>query len=294
MRDIDVCICSYRRPEIAATMRAVSVQTGLGNARLRVVVADNTKGAETRDVVLDAAAACGLNVAYVHAPADNISIARNACLDAARAPWIAFLDDDEIPSPGWLAELMVEAEREGWDAVLGPVDAVYPETSPQWLIGSDFHSTRPVWVQGEIRKGYTGNVLFRREAVERHHLRFRVELGASGGEDDDFFYRFTDAGFRIGYARAAVAYERVQPARTTLAWLLRRSFRAGQSHGARLVCQHRFLRNISVALAKSAACTAGTLLSLPDAATRTRYLTRAALHIGAAARLAGFKEIRLY
>jgi hypothetical protein len=36
-----------------------------------------------------------LDCLYVHAPARNISIARNACLDAADAPLIAFIDDDE-------------------------------------------------------------------------------------------------------------------------------------------------------------------------------------------------------
>jgi len=292
--DIDLCICSYRRPEIVETLAAVSRQTQIEPGRLRVVVADNSVHGEGRAWVLYAAAEYGIDLHYVHAPANNISVARNACLDAAGGQWVAFLDDDEIPAPNWLSALLEEATRGHWDAVLGPVTAIYPDGVPPWLGQGDFHSTWPIWTGGKIQTAYTGNVLFRRDLAEMHGLRFRDELGRTGGEDEDFFYRFGDAGGRIGFAPDAVVFERVDRKRANLLWLLRRNFRAGQSHGSRLKRKNRTFLPFIAAAAKVAICAMGAAVHLASVHQRNRLLIRAALHCGVVARLSGIGEIRMY
>jgi succinoglycan biosynthesis protein ExoM len=295
---IDVCICTYHRPSIVETLRAIAAQEGLGDIDLRVIVADNAVEPDARSAICAAGHELGLVLVYVHAPARNISIARNACLGATGANWIAFLDDDECPSPVWLTELIAEARRGGWDAVLGPVQAIYPDATPTWIRCGDFHSTRPVWVRGRIETGYTSNVLVHRQLIERAGLRFRVEFGRTGGEDLDFFYRLRDAGGRIGFASEALIRELVPTDRTALGYLLRRNFRQGQSHGTRLQARCRRRRlvvflNLQIALLK--ACVLGLAAACqPKALPRSRYLIRAALHFGVAARLAGLSEIQLY
>src|SRR3954453_12409000 len=117
---VDVGVCTFRRPAVADTLASLASQVLPQGVSLRVIVADNDAEPEARTRVLTAAEAHGLDVVYRHAPARNISLARNACLDAATAEWIAFLDDDETASPGWLAALLAEAQVGGWDAVLGP------------------------------------------------------------------------------------------------------------------------------------------------------------------------------
>jgi succinoglycan biosynthesis protein ExoM len=292
--NVDVCICSYRRPQIVDTLAALSRQTGIERLDLRLVVADNSPAGEIRQIVRGAAEKFGLELHYVHAPANNISIARNACLDAARGEWIAFLDDDEIPEANWLSELIKLAETGEWDAVLGPVLAVYGREVPSWLSSGDFHSTRPVWVEGQIQTAYTGNVLVRRSLCEEWRLRFRLELGKTGGEDEDFFYRFRDKGGRIGYSAAAIAREAVPPQRASVRWLLRRNFRAGQSHGARLRMRGRVLKAIVLASAKAAYCGGAAALPMRNLTSRIRFLTRAALHCGVVAHLAGVATIKSY
>ncbi|HEX4079564.1 MAG TPA: glycosyltransferase family 2 protein [Rhizomicrobium sp.] len=291
--EIDVCICSFRRPEIVETLAALANQNPQAPG-FRVIVADNTADGRAREWSLRAAGELGLDLTYVHAPANNISIARNACLDAARGRWIAFIDDDERPVRNWLAALMREAQRGEWAAILGPVIALYPESEPPWLRRGDFHSIGPVWRNNEIGTGYTGNVLFRRDLVERPGSRFRLDLGTTGGEDDDFFDRLRDSGGRIGFAPDAVCYERVGPGRAGMNWLLRRNFRAGQSHGARLRRRGRIPQGILLAVGKAFFCGAGAALTWPDAVRRNHYFVRAALHGGVAARLAGVPEIKMY
>ena len=290
---VDICICSYKRPEIVETLKAVEAQAGTSLAGVRVIVADNTSEGRMKDAIAGLARQFTLPLVYLHAPANNISIARNACLDTAHAAWIAFLDDDEIPDSHWLTELIEEAHRSEWDAVLGPVDAIYDRDAPAWMKSGKFHSTRPVTVGGKIRTGYTGNVLIRRALLEALGLRFRIELGLSGGEDNDFFYRFTDGGGKIGFADRAVVSERVDAKRANLAWLLRRSFRAGQSHGCRLGIERR-IRNIVLASSKAAYCFAAAFLNLTHALRRNRSLIRGALHCGVVARLCGMNELQVY
>ncbi len=295
---IDVCICTYHRQELFDTLEAVAAQEGRDRIGIRVIVADNAVEPDARASICAAGEKLGLNLIYVHAPARNISIARNACLAATRSDWIAFVDDDERPSPRWLEELIAEARRGDWDAVLGPVKAVYPETAPCWLEAGDFHSTRPVWVRGHIETGYTCNVLLRRALVQRAGLEFRLEFGRSGGEDLDFFYRLRDSGGRIGFAANALVYDPVPANRASLAWLLRRKFRQGQSHGTQLLesANHslRAVIDLPVALAKAIVLWLAAAAFPPKASSRNRCLTRAALHCGVVARIAGLSEITIY
>jgi succinoglycan biosynthesis protein ExoM len=286
---VDVCICSYHRPEIRDTLASVAQQTVRSDISIRVIVADNTPLGEQRETVQAAARELGLDISYVHAPANNISIARNACLAHANSEWIAFLDDDEFASAGWLAALLREADLGGWDAVLGPVIARYEEATPSWLVEGGFHSTKPVWVEGRIATAYTGNVLFRRSIASKMEVLFREDFGTTGGEDSDFFYRFCDAGGRIGFAPDAVVFERVPAARASLKWLLRRNFRAGQSHAERLWEHKSVVPELFLAGAKVAYCVAGATAWATSTLRRNRYLTRAALHCGVFTRLSGLQ-----
>jgi succinoglycan biosynthesis protein ExoM len=294
---VDVGVCTFRRPAVVETLASLSRQALPDGCVLRVVVADNDETPSAEPAVRAAAGRLRLDLAYVHAPARNISIARNACLDAAHADWFAFIDDDETAAPGWLAALLAEAARGGWDAVLGPVKAVYGPDAPPWLAAGDFHSTAPVRTGGRILKGYAGNVLMRRPAIAARALRFDEALGRQGGEDDDFFYRLTDAGGTIGYAAEALAFEPVPAQRASLPWLLKRSFRTGQTHGARLSQLHGGpgrVAQLGLAAAKGGACLAGAAATALSPARRSRWLVRGSLHAGAAARLAGVRELQLY
>jgi succinoglycan biosynthesis protein ExoM len=185
-------------------------------------------------------------------------VARNACLDAATAELVAFIDDDEIATPDWSAAPVAAMERGNADVVLGPVQAVYRPECPGWIRKGDFHSTKPVWVGGEIRTGYTCNVLFRRTAGALSGRRFRPDLG-SGGEDTIFFSAVHRAGGRIEHAQKALVTEAVPVDRSNLSWLLRRRFRFVQTLGLLLMEDGKIgivgrLKKVSAASAKAGIC----------------------------------------
>ena len=291
---VDICVCTYRRASLEATLESIAHQSAPPKVSYRVIVSDNDETPSAKSLVEAAAQRLGLSISYVHAPAQNISIARNACLDAVRAPLLAFLDDDEIASPGWLAGLLAAKNRTDADVVFGPVDAVYEADAPAWMRRTSIHSIRPVWVGGDkIVTGYTCNVLISHAAVGA--LRFDPQLGRSGGEDTWFFHQMTTNGAQFDFAPSALATEAVPPARARFDWLAKRSFRTGQTHARILRSMRPHNRALMIAPAmKTIYCGALALVTLPIAERRNRALIRGALHLGVVSSLLGRRDLQLY
>jgi succinoglycan biosynthesis protein ExoM len=294
---IDVAVCTYRRAELDQTLLSLAVLTIPAGVQVRVIVADNDVTPSARDRVDAMRSAISFEIAYVHCPASNISIARNACLDHATGDFVAFIDDDETASQDWLAELLAMADTTGADAVLGPVKAVYANVAPAWMQRGDFHSTLPVWVADEIRTGYTCNVLLRRSAPSLAGRRFNIALGRSGGEDTEFFAHMHEAGGRIAFAEDALVYEPVPNGRATVSWLAKRRFRMGQTHGRMLLEAATGLgrwRAIALAGTKSAYCFVAAALLAASTVKRHRYGLRGIMHAGVVSGLFGVREIEQY
>lgn len=290
---VDICVCTFRRPFLAETLRSIANIEARGLS-VRVIVADNDAVPSAQPLVELMGRRMPFPLLYLHAPVSNISLARNACLDAATADFVAFVDDDEAVREDWLAELVRTAVATDAEIVLGPVEAQYDPAGPGWLAAGDFHSTAPVHVHGEILTGYTCNVLIRRRgpAVTQ---RFDLALGQSGGEDTDYFSRLHDLGARIVEAPAAIVREPVPPSRATLGWLLRRRFRSGQTHGARLRSSGRgWIGTAPAAVSKIAYCAAMTIATALSPVAWRRNLLRGALHVGTLAGLAGARQAALY
>jgi len=285
MVSVDICICTFRRPFLAETLASIAALE-VKNLDVRVIIADNDTVPSAQELVEASRADFGWPITYVHAPAANICIARNACLDAASADYVAFIDDDETVSPQWLSQLLSKAQESGADAVLGPVMAVYDPRTPDWMVRGDFHSTLPVSVNGAIRTGYTCNVLIRR-AEPFAALRFDLSLGRSGGEDTDYFYRLTSLGGTIAEAPDALVYEPVPSDRAAMAWLIRRRLRMGQTHG-KLIAGSRPVA-AAIAMAKAGYCFAMTGATAFSPIGRRKNLLRAVLHLGVVGGIMGVR-----
>jgi succinoglycan biosynthesis protein ExoM len=294
---VDVCICTYRRSSVTDTLQSLAAQTNADGVGLRAIVVDNDDMPSAQALVLEKAGALGLPCRYIHAPARNISVARNAALDVADAPFVAFIDDDGVASPGWLAALMAQHRQTAAPVVLGPVDAVYGD-GPGWLRQADLHSIRPAFrAGGIIESGYSCNVLLVRPAMTQamRDLRFDPALGRTGGEDTVFFSHLHRLGAQIVFAPDARIQEAVAPHRAWLSWLLRRSFRAGHSHARTLVAAGRCKPCLLALTIAKCGCCVLAAVGVAYAPSRWRaYAVRGALHAGVISRLAGIGEPELY
>ncbi|MGK5110436.1 glycosyltransferase [Geodermatophilus sp. CPCC 205506] len=234
--DVVVGIITYKRPEhLRALLDRLTVQefTGPVPPRVVVLVVDNSPGLEARPVVDQWAAAAPFRIEYVAHGAGNIASGRNALLDESegRAPILACIDDDELPDPTWLQQLVDALRRTGADIVVGPVLAHYPAEAPGWLDRPVFHSVPGDWDAGWVSEAWTGNYAMATDSSCLHGLRFDEALGASGGEDQLFFRQARDGGGRIFYEPGAVAREPVPRDRLAVRYLLRREYRKGSTLG---------------------------------------------------------------
>lgn len=153
---------------------------------------------------------------YLRSPVRHMCAQRNLGTRAANAEVIAFLDDDAIPQPGWLAAL-----RRGYDdpQIASVVGAVREDGLP---VGGAIQRTAfgrqqqiDNWACAapvEVLNGRGANMSFRKSVLEQAGLFDENYRGHCNGEERDVFVRVRRTGGRILYQPDAVVIH--QPGNT--------------------------------------------------------------------------------
>ncbi|MDZ4372356.1 MAG: glycosyltransferase, partial [Phenylobacterium sp.] len=231
MADVAIIVPTLRRPDsLARALRSLFGQTRVADRVAEIVVVDNDPLGSATATVEALRGRSPWSLIYVHAPRPGVATARNAGLDATRAPLIAFLDDDEAAAPDWLAALLAAQAETGADAVFGPITGRAPEAEP-WLkpyLERFFGREGPDRTQ-EIDKPYgCGNSLMVRSAALPGSAPFDTGADQAGGEDDALFAALAARGGRFGWAADARVEEFAPAHRATLRYALARAFAYGQ------------------------------------------------------------------
>lgn len=231
MKPVCILIPTMRRPEsLARALRSVFAQEGLNGHPVSVVVVDNDPAGTARATVDAVRPECPFPLAYRHEPRPGVATARNAGLAATDAPLIAFLDDDEAASRGWLAALLRAQEATGADAVFGPIVGRIPDERG-WAAAylQHFFGRQGPVSTGLIDHGYgCGNSLMVRATTLPGSAPFDASADQTGGEDDALFAALKTRGGRFGWAHDAWAEEFAPPHRATMGYALSRAFAYGQ------------------------------------------------------------------
>lgn len=267
MIDVDVLVLTYKRPELLAdTLDSLLKQRLPADHRLSIVVVDNDAAQSAQATVSRYQVMPG-DIRYVCETEANIAKARNRALSEARGSYAAFIDDDEVASPGWLASLLRAREEYRSPVVLGPVMPLLPTNTPRWVIAGRFFD-RPRRTTGTIVQagaGGTGNVLLDLNEVRRTRILFDASYGITGGEDTHFFHRLAVAGLHAVWCDEAEVHEHVQPHRVRIGWLMRRAFVGGHSYACIFDREEASWRRALKALGYGCA-SAGLLLLVPVSA----------------------------
>src|SRR5437879_2599650 len=229
-RHISVCICTYKRPRfLKRLLEELGGQDTSGLFTYSIVVADNDHLQSAKAVVLNFAAASTIPITYCVEPRQNIALTRNKAIENANGDFVAFIDDDEFPTKGWLLTLFKACNKYNVDGVLGPVKRHFDEEPPKWVVKGKFYE-RPTYTTGFVidwRKGRTNNVLLKKRIFAASTQPFRPEFRT--GEDQDFFRRMIEKGYVFIWCNEAVAYEVVPPIRWKRTFMLRRALLQGTS-----------------------------------------------------------------
>ena len=233
MPEVIVAIPTFRRPQ--GLRRLLDALARLETeAQLTVLVADND--AERQEGL---AVCAGLqNYRWpLHGFAveeRGIAQARNALVERALecpCDFIAMLDDDEWPEPGWL-DAFVKTQREtGADALHGDILRDFETVPGPWAARCDGVAPLLGERTGAVAmiEG-SGNVFVKRRCFEQLAKPcFDPAFALSGGEDRDFFERLRRQGFRFAWSKEAVVHAFVPATRATLGWALKRAYRVGNS-----------------------------------------------------------------
>jgi succinoglycan biosynthesis protein ExoM len=226
-----IAIPTFRRPVLLSRLlRGIGEIFTPHDCAVEVFVMDNDSAPSSRDLVERTAEGFPFPLSYAHVTEPGLSSVRNFGLQHARGfDFLAMIDDDEVPQPQWLVELLDVQAATAADAVIGPVPRVLPDEAPRWLQGGRFFDSPVYPDRAFVRDGYSGNCLLRVHSIERLAMAFDRTLNFAGGEDLLFFRQLVGRGGRLAYAARAVAEESVGAERATAAYILKLNFRRGNT-----------------------------------------------------------------
>ncbi|HVZ83090.1 MAG TPA: glycosyltransferase family A protein [Terracidiphilus sp.] len=248
--EITVCICTYRRLALLEKLLDVVAHQQTENRfTFSCVVVDNDVEASARPVVEKMQPAFAAPMQYAVESERNFARVRNRTLSLAQGDYIAFIDDDEVPQPDWLLQMLTTLERYSADAVLAPVRPYFDREPPKWIVRSRVceRPAHPTGTEIHWRRTRTGNVLFRRSIVTEDQVFFDPAYG-SGGEDIDFFRRAAEKGRRFIWCEEAPAYELVPESRLTRGYYLRRALHQGRLSLSYATDRPSFLGTVGVGI----------------------------------------------
>jgi hypothetical protein len=119
--------------------------------------------------------------------------------------------------------------RTGAAAVVGAVVSDFEGDLDPWVRAGGFFERRRLVTNTPITVAATNNLLLDLAVVRATGLRFDADFGLTGGSDTLFTRQLTGAGHLMVWCDEAVVTDHVPASRMSRDWVVRRSFRYGNS-----------------------------------------------------------------
>jgi glycosyltransferase involved in cell wall biosynthesis len=229
---IDIVICTHNRASnLDAVLANLALQVCNDAVRWRVLVVDNASTDATAQVVAAHRAKEALpELRYVFEPVLGLTTARLRGARETTAPWIAFVDDDNLLDPGWL-EAIIGAIGSHGDAggVGGRVTLDWEAPPPGYLKEFGFcfaaqdHGAAECVVESIAGAGM---VLSRRALrdsgwLDQPLVADRIGSKLISGGDVEMVQRVRAAGYDLWFIPDAVLRHRIPASRMTRRYLFR-------------------------------------------------------------------------
>lgn len=219
--EVSVVISTYNRSALLeGAVESLLCQDADG-VGYEVIVVDNNSTDRTRDVVERLASRRGDILRYVFESKQGVSYGRNAGIENAAGPIVAFTDDDVRVSRNWIASIKRAFDSHGnADFVGGRILPHWKTSPPAWLTRDHWWPLALVDFGELVQRSDaanplclpTANACFRKE-VFSHFGGFSPNF--SGREDHEMLLRLWLAGRHGIYVPEIVATAEVQPERMT-------------------------------------------------------------------------------
>ena len=163
-----------------------------------------------------------LPIQYRRLERNGLVVARNASFSLAiplRPVYLVFIDDEEIPTAGWLGNIVSRALTRRLDIAIGPVVPDFATPPPRWA--RDFF-------QESGCTFCTSNLVLRSAVISPYEeCWFNPVFNNTGGEDNEFLNRLARQGAIHGIASNAIVSEFIPDHLLKLGFVLRHGLRDG-------------------------------------------------------------------
>jgi succinoglycan biosynthesis protein ExoM len=233
-KGVTVCVATYRRPEgLRRLLLGLNQQRFVkcSEPYVEIVVVDNDPAGSAHKPCEDLRKELRWPLRYCLERQPGISYARNsalACVDDSM-DFAVFIDDDEVPGLLWLDELLYVQQAYAADVVAGPQISCFDKRPPRWVEQGKFfeHPRHPTGQP--LKMAHAANVLMNSDVFKEMKKPFDERFALIGGEDTHFFMRVHQDGRKMVWADEALVYEFVPESRIKVRWILRRSYRHGNT-----------------------------------------------------------------
>ena len=191
---ISAVIITYNRcDKLELALEGLTKQS-IEISKYEVLVIDNNSTDNTRGTVENYQES--LNLRYYLERKQGGGHARDSGFRKAQGDYIAFLDDDAIPTEDWLQTLVDNIRAHEPDCLCGPIFPYYTSEKPHWF--KDEYEIRTLgenWHLMPVGATHSGSNMTWKRAILMDIGGFDVSLGVSGdkfiaGEDTELFYRY--------------------------------------------------------------------------------------------------------
>ncbi len=202
---VSVVVPTCNRVHLLARCIDALLDQTLPPSDFEIIIVDDAPGYHSRQLATMWQARCaehGLQLRYLpNHGMRGAARARNLGWRLARAPMVAFTDDDTIPMPSWLSEALAVTD-DRTDAVCGRIEVPVPE--------------RPTDYQADARRVETSDFVvascFVRKSVLANLGGFDERFRRPWRQDSDLYFRLLDSGAIIVRAPRAIVIHPLPPA----------------------------------------------------------------------------------
>ena len=237
---VSICVATYKRPNLLRDLLvSLNSLTFIQSPTpvIEVIVVDNDSASSAEATVEQIKSSFQWPLKYFVESNQGVTYARNRCVQEASkdSDFIAMLDDDEVATPQWLDELLINQQKSSAEIVTGPSLAVYKENQqvPNWIKVGGFYSFPRYETGRRMDTAFTNNVMFSTKLLENlkeGETLFDNRFAQNGAEDAYLFSCLNKQGYKIIWANDAVLYEPVDDKRLSLNWILKRGFWSWSVH----------------------------------------------------------------
>ena len=228
---LSIIVCTYNRETILPPCLQSLADQSFDNSLYEVIIVNNNSTDNTKQVAQEFTSKY-LNFRLIDEFQQGLSHARNAGLKAARAKYIAYIDDDARVHINWLETAISIMKDKAPDIFGGPAYPLYSEEKPVWY-KEDYGIRGDMGETGWLETGFiVGTNIFFRKSLLEEYGGFDPVLGMKGDsigyhEETGLVLRAFEEKKKVFFSKQLIVYDLLPEYKKSLAYFIYYKYKIG-------------------------------------------------------------------